>query len=160
MHSPTRKELFSLAYVSAVAARAGFQVVEPRIDFDSVDGILMGDEGRRPRIDFQAKATSREVLKEEHVAFPLPLKNYNDLRADVVVPRLLVVIVLPDDESDWLHHSEEALVLRKCGYWLSLAGFPESDNRTHITVHLPRAQPFDPTQLSALMDRMQKGKAL
>ena len=58
-----RKALFSLAYVAAVAARTGYQIVEPRIDKDSVDGILMGDEGRRPRIEFQAKATARGISR-------------------------------------------------------------------------------------------------
>jgi len=52
------KERFSLAYIGAVASQAGYYIVEPRVDQDSVDGTLMGDIGRRPRIDFQAKATA------------------------------------------------------------------------------------------------------
>ena len=34
-------EQFSLAYIRAVAASAGYQMVRPEIDIDSVDGILM-----------------------------------------------------------------------------------------------------------------------
>ena len=37
----TRKERFSLAYINAVAAQAGYQVVEPPVDRDSVDGVTL-----------------------------------------------------------------------------------------------------------------------
>lgn len=157
---PQRKELFSLAYISAVAARAGYQVVRPQLDFDSVDGIFMGDEGRRPRIEFQAKATSRDVLRHDHIAFPLSRKNYDDLRATVVVPRLLILVVLPENAEEWLSHSDECLVLRRCGYWKSLAGAQDTDNQEQITVQIPRAQVLDPQQLAGLMDRMQKDEPL
>lgn len=80
-----RKARLSLAYIEAVAARAGYQVSEPRIDDDSVDGLLMGREGRRPRIEFQAKATARDVVGPEHISFPLKIKNYNDLRAETLL---------------------------------------------------------------------------
>ncbi len=72
------KARFSLAYIGAVAACAGYQVCKPVVDDDSVDGILIGQAGRRPRIEFQAKASSRELLQEHHLAFPLSL---NDLPA-------------------------------------------------------------------------------
>ena len=39
------KARFSLAYIGAVAARAGYQVCEPVVDDDSVDGILIGQAG-------------------------------------------------------------------------------------------------------------------
>ena len=155
-----KKERFSLAYISAVAAHAGFQVVEPHVDKDSVDGILMAETGPRPRIEFQAKATARSVTKSEEIAFALPIKNYNDLRAAVIVPRLLIVVCLPEAETDWLIHSQEELRLRRCGYWLSLAEFAKSDNTTSVTVHLPRHQMFESSQLVGLMDRAAQGLPL
>jgi hypothetical protein len=87
-----RKERFSLAYISAVAAHAGYLFSE-RVgpDKDSVDGRIEGSEGRRPRVEFQAKATAREILRDDHLTFPLLIKNYNDLRLDSRVPRLLIV---------------------------------------------------------------------
>ena len=134
--------------------------MEPRIDKDSVDGSLMGDEGRRPRIEFQAKATAKGILKVAHVAYPLPLKNYDDLRANTIVPRLLIVVVMPQQERGWLHHSEKEMRLRRCGYWLSLAGMPEVSNTTNVTMHLPRTQVFDAEQLAALMTRAEQGVPL
>ncbi|MBK1700236.1 DUF4365 domain-containing protein [Thiococcus pfennigii] len=152
-----RKERFLLAYIAAVAARAGFDLVEPRVDVDSIDGVLLSHAGRRPRIEFQAKATARDLVGDEVVTFPLPVKNYDELRADVIVPRLLILVVLPEREEDWLTHTEDALILRHCGYWHSLAGAPERENTTTVTIHLPREQRFDPAALQALMRRVGQG---
>lgn len=41
MHPNTQKERFSLAYIAAVAAKAGFDLVEPPVDTDSIDGALI-----------------------------------------------------------------------------------------------------------------------
>jgi hypothetical protein len=152
MDANTRKERFSLAYISAVAAKAGFDVVQPKVDTDSIDGMLISHAGRRPRIEFQAKATSREVRGEDDIAFPLSIKNYDDLRADVIVPRILIVVVLPMVEEDWLTQSEDELVLRHCGYFLSLYGHPESENIATVTIRIPRTNRFDPAMLEALMN--------
>ena len=55
MHPNDKKERFSLAYIAAVAAHAGFHVATPELDRDSIDGILVCGDGKRPRIEFQAK---------------------------------------------------------------------------------------------------------
>jgi len=156
-----RKERFSLAYISAVAAHAGYLVDEPPgPDKDSVDGVLMGDEDRRPRIEFQAKATSQDVLRGGYLAFRLSVKNYDDLRANLLWPRLLIVVVLPSDDTDWLVHSEDELRMRRCGYWLSLAGQPATMNRRTVTVRIPQLQVLSSSQLRELMARANRGEAL
>lgn len=157
MHPNDKKARFSLAYINAVAARAGYDVVEPKVDIDSVDGMLLAHYGRRPRLEFQAKATARDVVGDEFVTFPLPMKNYDDLRMDVIVPRLLILVVLPERAEEWLSHSEEELILRHCGYWLSLAGQPERENTKTVTVHLPREQRFNPEALHTLMNQANRG---
>lgn len=70
------------------------------------------------------------------------IKNYDDLRADVIVPRLLVVVCVPEDCEGWTRQTEEHLCLRHCAYWLSLAGMPETDNVESVTVRIPRNQIF------------------
>ena len=156
-----RKERFSLAYISAVAAHAGYLVVESRaVDKDSIDGHIAGDEGRRPRIEFQAKSTARDVLRSGDLIFPLPIKNYDDLRRDVSTPRLLIVVVLPSNDRDWLMHSEDELRMRHCGYWASLAGQPATMNRRTVSVRIPRSQVLDTAQLRELMERANRGEAL
>jgi hypothetical protein len=120
----------------------------------------MGDEGRRPRLEFQAKATSQHLVRSDHISFPLPIKNYNDLRADVVIPRLLIVVIIPDNEAEWLIHSEKELRMRRCGYWVSLFASPCVTNQTSVTIQIPRVQLFDGNQLRQLMDKMQRGVPL
>jgi len=156
MHPNDKKERFSMAYIAAVAAHAGFHVAKPELDRDSIDGILLCDEGRRPRIEFQAKATARDLLGDETLPFPLSIKNYDDLRRDCVVPRVLIVVALPANEEDWLDQSEDALILRHCGYWASLAGAPERENTASVTVPIPRHQRFDTTAVKALMAQAQE----
>ncbi len=58
MERADQMDLLSLAYVKVVAAVAGYAVTPGTYpDNDSVDGTLVADRGRRPRVDFQAKAT-------------------------------------------------------------------------------------------------------
>ena len=156
----TQKERFSLAYINAVATQAGYQMVEPSVDRDSVDGVLMGDSGRRPRIEFQAKATSRDLIRGERVSFPLSIKNYDDLRADVQTPRILIVVLMPDNETEWLAQTDEELCLRCCGYWLSLADRPPVVNSDNVTVHIPLANVFSSSQIADLMGKAERGETL
>ena len=46
MQSNDKKARFSLAYINAVAARAGYDVVEPKAYIDSVDGAWLAHYGR------------------------------------------------------------------------------------------------------------------
>lgn len=155
------KERFSLAYIEAVASKAGFQVDEPKVDLDSVDGTLRANFGRRPRIEFQAKATSQDILRESHLSFHLPIDNYNDLRVDEPInPRILIVLLMPKDESQWLCHTREELCLRYCAYWRSLEGNPPTENTTTIAVHIPVCNIFDSGQLSQLMEKAERGESL
>ena len=155
-----RMEQLSLAYIRSVAAEAGYQVTRPEVDNDSVDGVLMSSSARRPRIDFQAKATARENIRADGLHFRLPLKNYNDLRADTRTPRILVVMVMPESESDWLTQTEEELCLRYCCYWVSLAGQPPRQNTSSVTVQIPVDNVFNKAQLEHLMAEANEGRKL
>ena len=156
MEESNQTEHFSLAYIRAVAAHASYQVSErPPSDKDSIDGDLISREGRQPQIAFQAKATSRDVLRGDRLVFPLSLKSSNDLRLDTWTPRLLML--LPTREEEWLVHSEDELRLRHCGYWLSLPGIPATANTSTVSVSIPRAQVCDTVQLRALMGHPDRG---
>ena len=157
-----QKEQFSDAYVRAVASAAGYACYKPEVDDDSVDwGIgATGGKGtlRSPRIELQLKCTGRDVREDNHVQFPLKVKNYNDLRHENdQVPRILVVVVVPERVEDWLGHSEEALALRHCGYWISLRGRPDTNNASTITIPIPRGQQFTVESLRGMMERVQTG---
>ena len=156
----TQKSRFSLAHIEAVAARAGFQVEEVVVDRDSVDGTLKADFGRRPRIEFQAKATARDIVRDRYIHFPLPVKNYNDLRLEAINPRILVVAVLPPRIEDWINQTDEELCLRHCAYWLSLKDAPATTNTDNTTVYVPLSNVFDSAQLVGMMQRTERNGAL
>ena len=155
-----RKARFSLACIEAVASHAGFQVVEPKVDYDSVDGFLVGDFGRRPRIEFQAKATARDVVRGQNIHFPLRLKNYNDLRIEVINPRILIVLVMPDSLDEWLMQTRDELCLRHCAYWLDLKEMDEATTTTNITVQVPTANVFSSDRLISMMNNTERTGAL
>ena len=152
----TQKSRFSLAQIEAVASRAGFQVEEVKVDRDSIDGTLKADFGMRPRIEFQAKSTARDVIRNSYIHFPLPVKNYNDLRLEAINPRILIVAVLPPEIDEWVNQTDEELCLRHSPYWMSLRGESATSNRNTITVHLPLGNVFNSTQLIDLMQRAER----
>lgn len=154
MHLSAKKEQFSLAYVGAVAAASGYSVHKPSVDNESIDlGISARTAGaiRSPRLELQIKCTSL-TPEPEYIGFDLKKKNYDDLRhTNLLVPRILVVVLVPGDVNDWIDHDERCLVLKHCGYWVSLLGLPEKANRRSVAVRLPRRQLFSPTGLQELM---------
>ena len=112
----------SLAYVKALAARAGFLTGMPEPDRDSVDVRIMAGGPRRPALDLQLKATADLAEAQDGFRrFRLRIKNYNDLRVETQTPRLLVVLDLPHDEAQWMTITMEALVLRRPGLLDELA---------------------------------------
>lgn len=74
------------------------------------------------------------------------------------MPRLLVVVVIPDKIGDWLYQTEEQLSMKKCGYWLSLRGMKETENENNVTVYIPRNQQFTVNQLENLMNMVGNGE--
>ena len=156
----TRKERFSLAYINAVAAQADCEVIEPRVDRGSVDGIL-----KRATIEeiigFQAKSTLRDIISQDggQLNFPLPIRDYDNLRT-AISPFILIVVLLPEDETEWLAQTHDELCLRYCAYWLSLAGWREVTNINNVTVHIPTTNVFGNHQLTDLMGRAARGETL
>jgi hypothetical protein len=157
-----RKEQFSIAYLHAVASVAGYRTSRPNVDDDSVDWSIKarGLHGRlrSPQVDLQLKCTERMESRNGYFSFPLPIKNYNDLRGtDVHVPRILVVVFVPDALDLWLEQSEEQLMMKHCAYWASLRDAPETTNTTSVTVQVPRAQQFTVDDLKSMMLRIGEG---
>jgi len=161
------KEEISLAYVLAVAATKGFATEITRVDSDSVDatirynGYLDSDSTLySPEIKLQLKATSSPNLIENRIHFPLPIKNYNDLRARSGTPRLLVILCLSEEKDEWLKHSPDKLILKKCAYYYNLKGLPESSNETSVTIKIPTVNLFSPDLVYDLMLKTSKEEEL
>lgn len=160
-----RQEALCRAYVRAVAAQAGVICggTENDLGFDlllrsvEIHGQQLWDSG--PQIDVQLKSTTRANIREDAVAYDLEVRAYNILRqVNVSRPRILVVLVLPDEEGEWLDQTEDALIVRRCAYWMSLRGSAPTTAQASIRIPIPRANVFSVQALQSLMDRARRGE--
>lgn len=156
-----QKEQFSNAYIQAVASVAGYSLYKPNVDDDSVDWGIAAS-GRigiisSPRLELQLKCTSREILDDKYLRYPLKIKNYNDLRMNCLVPRILVVVLVPDNIDAWLQQSETELCMKHCGYWISLRDRPDTENKQTVTVVLPRSNQFTVESVNEMIQRISQG---
>ncbi len=161
------KSELSYAYLHAVAARAGMScdVSGRHADGDGVDAVLrvrerLADDSTLLNfaVDVQLKATSRSPpLQEGRYSHALTVPHYDKLRIqEVSPPRLLFVLFLPADPEQWLTHSEDELVARRCAYWVSLWGAPASANDGKQTVYIPARNALSVASLRALMTRLSR----
>jgi hypothetical protein len=162
-----QKQQLSVAYVHAVAARAGYTCQVQTVDVDSVELIISASGKvnersvtRSPRLAVQLKASSSLKLQSEHLVFPLPIKNYDNLRREMLVPSILVVLVLPKNPSHWLETTEECMISRNCAYWTSLLGMPETQNTRKVSIRLPRSRRFSVDHIREMMRRISRGEDL
>lgn len=153
------KEELSYAFVHAIAAHAGFGCDRPGKDRDSIDAVISAGGFLEqdsilasPVIQVQLKATACEPFDlESNFSFPLPIKNYNDLRSHSMAPRLLVVVTLPMIKQDWLSLTEDALVAKRCAYWAILKGLPPTQNKRTQSVLISRNNQFTSQTLRKMM---------
>jgi hypothetical protein len=159
MYHSNAKEEFSYAYLHAVAAAAGVAVTRWHVDDDSIDSTLAfrgaGGTVRSPKLDVQLKATSVPKYVDDCITFRLKIKNYDDLIAtDLMVPKILLLFVLPKQRDAWITIREQSSLLRHCGYWRSLRGEPKVVNTANVTVRIQSSDLFTPTTLSSIMQRL------
>ncbi|MEW6496995.1 MAG: DUF4365 domain-containing protein [Cyanobacteriota bacterium] len=167
MELNTQKEEFSDAYIQAIASASGyaFQRATTPLDQVGIDATItgIGAQGSMgfPQLYVQVKCTSRDVLEENRIRYPLKIKNYEELRNNYQYPPLILVVVLVSENvNEWLRQSEEELCLRRCGYWVSLRGEPETRNKETVTVYLPRKNVFTANALKTLMQGIGTGEIL
>lgn len=158
----------SYAYLHALASRAGFacEYTTRHMDGAAVDAIIREDNRFLANDSFlssfevyvQLKATCQRLHEVGgRWSYSLPVGQYNKLRSTrVSAPRLLVVLVLPENAEQWLRHTEEGMTTMRCAYWVSLRGAPDTDNQGTQTVYVPTSQVLSPHSLTELMTRFSR----
>lgn len=112
-------------------------------------------------IQVQLKCSSQDLIADDVIKFSLKVKNYNDLRGDeVVVPRYLAVLLVPDDLQQWIAHNDGHITLFKSCHWLSLRHHGPTDNEVSVTVDVPVAQRLTSATLWQMMERASAGESL
>ncbi len=153
------QEALSRAYVQAVAALAGVTCKRAEDDYGldlhlrDIERYEHHYEDSGGQLDIQLKSTTGAEVRPEVIAHDLEVRAYELLRKVVLIPRILVLYVLPEDSSLWLEQSETQLALRHCAYWLSLRDAPPTTNQVTIRVNIPRGNIFSPQTIKDLMRR-------
>ena len=161
LHETECKQQFSLAFAHAMVAAARCTISDLRSDVERIDfTVRQAAEHTKyssAQVDVQMKCTERDVLRQDGVHWSLTKDHYDALRDPKTINRkILVVLLVPAELDQWIHHSEERLLLRKSAYWLNLENFPEiaKDSKTVI---LPKHQVFDVNHLLDMLSRIGSG---
>lgn len=167
MDPQKQKEEFQYAYVCALAAHAGLSHSVPGVDDDSIDisfharGQVGPGKLRSPIIQFQLKCSSQDLIVDDVIKFPLKIKNYDDLRGDdVVAPRYLAVLLVPDDVAHWITNNDDHIALFNSCFWLSLRDYGPTANQVSVTVDVPIKQRLTSATLMDMMQRASYGESL
>jgi hypothetical protein len=148
------QERLSLAYLTAVAAYAGCQVLETKVDRNGIDATIKPIEGAPIEMDVQMKSVTRDIRIHDGatLSFQLDTPTYDELRrTDATSPRLFVVFEMPKDRQAWFEVTPP-LVLRNAAYWCSLRGHPAVDTAT-TAVHIPSVNLFDHKAIVDILKR-------
>ncbi len=153
------KAELSYAYLHAVADR--------HADGAGVDALLRFKERLAPDVVFtehvaevQLKASSDQpTLQNGRFSFFLKRDHHDKLRDQGAgLRRFLVVLFLPESPEEWLGHTPEQLLLKRCAYWCSLRGAAATPNRTGQTVYLPQENVFSVAGLRARLTRVARNE--
>jgi len=162
-----RMEELNRAFVHAIASHADCTCEHTSVDIDSVDVTLkaagFAEPGclRSPALEIQLKATTVAGADGDTFSIRIPRKNYEELRVETAIPRLLVVLHLPENDAEWLELTAEHMISRKCAYWLNLLGKADIEgDQDRITVYMPRQQRFTPEALKGMMRRASRKERL
>lgn len=168
------KSELSYAYLHAIAARAGVECkgTDRHSDGAGVDATLrvrekFHDDSKLTHftVDVQLKATSA-VPREPHEAkthysFDMEVTHYKKARYSAETrgnALLVIVLFLPDDPTEWLCHTVDGLVAKRCAYWVSLCDAPEttkSEKSTQV-IYLPKANVLSVDGLRQVLGRISR----
>ena len=163
------EEDLSRAYVQAIAAKAGVNLsMKDRSHDYTIDGTFhqvsyfnghYHETGFS--LDFQLKASISCIIDDTHLRYDLDVETHNYLvdRAPraATTQVILILMVLPEAESEWLSFSEEELVLRRCCYWLYLSGERSNNARTQ-RIEISRQNFLTPNILNEVLTALEKGE--
>lgn len=158
-----RQEAVARAWVEAVAAHAGVSISHPRPDY-GIDLVLNHVQRRGTgysesgfKFDVQLKSTASDDDLTGDVWYDLDVRAYTALRHPAPpTPRLLVLVVLPKDESAWTTSGPDGLTTRRRAFWANLAGQPAVPNRRTVRVSISAGNDFTPAALAALFAQLRR----
>ncbi|MFD6532388.1 DUF4365 domain-containing protein [Streptomyces sp. NPDC060184] len=156
-------ETLQVGYLHAVAAAAGCSLSQPfpdnGVDWHLSHGAPAHTVDDEVTVKVQLKCTYQLPPHPRGGTFPFTLDNAHLVklaRTPVSVHRILVVMIVPRAQDDWLRAGHDRLDLRHCCYWINLAGHPVT-GRLRTTVRIPTSRIFDDRAVCEIMARVGAG---
>lgn len=155
------KESFSINYLQIISAAKQIDLERCYYDEDSTDVILKktiyldGIGKFNSSIRVQLKATSslsQYEINNNILTYKLKVKNYNDLCMASTMPSILALLILPQNEEEWLYWTKEELTLRATMYWISLQNCSISENTGTVSIKIPSENILNPNTLENLLE--------
>lgn len=159
------KEDIHISYLLSVCASANISLDLQRHDSDSTDGIIKKtiqlDNGEKymSSLRIQLKCTSSASQftdKGNQIQYKLKVKNYNDLCTKCTTPIILGLLVLPENEKDWVKWSEKELLINGCMYWADFSNELPSENKNSITVNIDKNNLINKDTLLEILKKIAK----
>lgn len=134
-----QKEQLSVAFVHAVATRAGYTIGTWKVDKDGVD-ITLRDGGLM--VDLQLKCTCSPTTTLSGYSFQLDTKTYDKLRDKRrSAPGYLGLVIAPKDVNDWIRHRPTEVLMACHGYWARI------QDRNEVASGATKSIPIDPSNV-------------
>ncbi|MFJ6751568.1 MULTISPECIES: DUF4365 domain-containing protein [unclassified Streptomyces] len=156
-------ETLQVGYLHAIAAASGCSLGQPfpdnGIDWHVSHGAPGHTVDDEITIKVQLKCTYQTAPRPPGPTFAFTLDNDHLVklaRTPVAVHKILVVMLVPRVQEDWLRAGHDHLELRHCCYWINLAGHPVTGRR-RTTVRIPTTRIFDDRALCEIMTRVGAG---
>ena len=163
------KEDLSMSYMSIVSAAVGIGFEIVRHDEDSIDSIIKkileldGGTKFNSQISVQLKTTSSKSQYSDngdYITYQLKVKNYNDLCMAASMPSMLALLILPEDENEWVNWSPEEIIINGCMYWVNLQKCDSSKNAGNVSVKIPKTNRINSDSLLLLLEKAAKEDAI
>lgn len=159
------KERLSIAYVSAVAAKAGVAcrpTTAPEYGTDAYLVRINHVNGKYVEtgwiLNCQVKSTSNWEIQSTQIAYDMDVDDFNKLAEwDGATPCILILFCVPDGLDKWLTVDEDELIVKQCCYWTKISE-PPTTNKSKKRVFVPRSQLLTPDTINDLLERVRQGQ--
>lgn len=158
-------ELLQIGYLHSVVAAAGCNLGAPFPDrgidwtVNHASASHKIDSEVSIKLSLKSTATIAPNPQGAHFSFRLENDHLTKLaESPVMVPRILVVMLVPPTWDDWIQVASSSLTISHCSYWVNLAGQSYTYAPSgKTTIHVPTANVFDAAALCDLMVRVGSG---
>lgn len=158
------QEDINVSYISAICASVEIDYERIYHDQDSIDGLF------KKKIDtvngwylseceVQLKSVySKNEYKDngESIIYKLKAKNYNDLCMTSIIPRILVLLVLPEDSNSWVNCSVDELIIKGKMYWTEFSGADTTSNKSTISVEISKSNILNSDAMLRILEKIAK----